>query len=187
MTAKGILLGVVIGAVLTALIGLGIMRNQDSQWAAREQQLVDESARWQHMAGERQKEALEASERANSADREAAVWIAERDKTKSRLARKAPATLTACLEQNKEFRASELIADRAIAFMQVAGLEKDTVIDKQEEQIVALNQAMNAEHERGDGWKRQTKRKKVKKAFYGIGMAAGGALIGYGAAAAANR
>lgn len=188
MTWKGILLGALIGAVLAALVMGLVMRHQDAKWLVEEKKLLEDSDRWQFLAGQHSDQAMAAEEKANDAGRVAATAIAELDKAKKkRRARKPPTDLATCLEENEEFRASELIADRAIASLQLSNVTKDTIIAEERESKLALEQAIVVERKRGDGWKRHSKRAKVKQAFFGIGMAALGGLVGAGASAAANR
>lgn len=56
-----------------------------------------------------------------------------------------------------------------------------------EDQVVSLTEAQVLTEERVDVWQQQTRKGRVKTAFFGIGMAVAGGAIGAGAAVATNR
>lgn len=183
MDWKGITALVLLGFVVGALGVFMISRVQHGRWLVREKELVEESARWQYLASVHDKRADMALGRAAESQAQADVAIAELEAIKAGRKRRKPTTLKECEE---DFDAALLVADRSISYLRVTNGNLSDAIAEKDEQISSLNNALTTEHERAEGWKRHTKRAKIKQAFFGIGMAGAGVLLGYGGAQVAK-
>lgn len=177
MTWKCWTLIAVIAAILVG--GLWVMRSQQSAWTMREKELVEDSQRWQHLAGQQSDRAADFAEKANDAQREADTAIAELD-ARPRRKRPKPTTIKECEHEFDEYDARNELQERALAYTRITnGFLRDT-IDEQQGQIVSLGHALTAEQDRADGWKRYSRKGRVKAAFLGIAVGVGGGLVGYG-------
>ena len=168
-------------AVIAALVvgGLWVMQSQQSAWNMREKELVEDSQRWQSLAGQQSDRARDFAEKANDAQREADTAIAALDKSKKRKRRK-PVTLKGCEDELKEYDAHSAIQERALAYTRITNGFLWETVGEQRGQIVSLGNALTAEQDRADGWKRYSRKGKVKAAFMGIGVGLAGSLVGYG-------
>jgi hypothetical protein len=173
---------------LVAVIAIGafwFMQSRQSAWLMREKELVADSERWQRLAAVHGTNANEAIVKANDAEREAAVAIAELEAYKKRRrARPVPTNLKDCKKELGEYSAEAAIAERALAYTRVANDSLRETVGEQRNQITALGKALTAEHDLATGWKRHSRSARVKTAFLAIGMGVGGGLIGYGIGAA---
>jgi hypothetical protein len=172
---------------LLAVVMLGIiggvwfMRSRQSSWLIREKELVEDSARWQRLAKVHGDSANEAIVKANAAEREADKAIAELEEYKKRRrTRPVPTNLKDCKSELVEYSAESAIAERALAYTRVANASLLDVVSEQRVQIMALGHALTAEHDLATGWKRQSRRARVKTAFLVIGTGLGAGLMGYG-------
>jgi hypothetical protein len=174
-------------AVIAALVvgGLWFMQSRQSAWLRQEKELVEDSARFQRLAKVHGDSADEAIVKANAAEREADKAIAELEEYKKRRrGRPVPTNLKDCKAELDEYSAQTAIAERALAYTRVANDSLREVVTEQQVQILALGNALTAEHDLATGWKRQSRRARVKTAFLAIGTGVGGGLIGYGIGAA---
>jgi chromosome segregation ATPase len=188
MTWKEALVMLLLGAVVGVAGMVWYMQSEDSKWTEREKELVEDSARFQRLAKVHGDSADEAIVKANAAEREASKAIAELEAYKKRRrGRPMPTNLKDCKEELGEYSAEAAVAERALAYTRVTNDHLRVTVSEQRGQILALGSALTAEHERGDGWKRHSRRARVKQAFFGIGMAGAGVLIGYGGATVAMR
>ena len=172
---------------LLAVVMLGIiggvwfMRSRQSAWLIKEQELVADSARWQRLAKVHGDNANTAIVKANDAQREADDAIAELAAIKKRRAtRRLPTTFEDCEVELEDFSAQAAIAERALAYTRIANTSLRETVGQQRNQITYLGKALTAEHDLATGWKRHSRRARVKTAFLAIGMGLGGGLVGYG-------
>ncbi len=168
-------------AVIAAILvgGLWVMQSQQSAWNMREKELVEDSQRWQHLAGQQSDRARDFAEKASDAQREADTAIAALDARPKRK-RPRPVTIKDCEHEFDEYDAHNAIQERALAYTRITnGFLWDTV-EEQRGQILSLGNALTAEQDRADGWKRYSRKGKVKAAFLGIGVGLAGSLVGYG-------
>ena len=177
-----------LASVAVVLIGVAWrMQHQQSSWLTKEKELLEDSARWQYLAGIHDKRADAALGRADDAQKVADAAIAEleagREKWKKR---PRPVTIEECDKELDEYDARLAIAEHALAYTRIANTSLREAIEEKDGQLESLANALTAERKRGDGWKRQTRKSRVKTAFFGIGMAGAGALLGYGGAQAAK-
>jgi hypothetical protein len=170
--------------VLGIIGGAWFMRSRQSSWLIREKELVEDSARWQRLAKVHGDSANEAIIKANAAEREAdnAILALEEYK-KRRRGRPVPTNLKNCKAELEEYSAEAAIAERALAYTRVANDSLRDTVGEQRNQILALGKALTAEHDLATGWKRHSRRARVKTAFLAIGTGLGGGLIGYGVGA----
>jgi hypothetical protein len=175
-----------LAALMLGIIGgAWFMRSRQSSWLIREKELVEDSARWQRLAKVHGDSANEAIVKANAAEREADRAIAELEEYKKRRrGRPVPTNLKDCKAELVEYSAETAIAERALAYTRVANDSLRETVGEQRNQILALGNALTAEHDLATGWKRQSRRARVKTAFLAIGTGVGGGLIGYGIGAA---
>ena len=172
---------------LLAVMVLGIIgavwftQSRQSAWLTREKELVADSARWQRLARVHGDNANEAIVKANKAEREAddAILALEKFK-KRRRTRPVPTNLKDCKEELEEYSASEAIMERALAYTRVANDHLRVTVVEQRGQITYLGKALTAEHDLATGWKRHSRRARVKTAFLAIGTGVAGGLAGYG-------
>ena len=172
----------VLAVLAVALLGsVWFMRSRQSAWLMREKELVADSARWQRLAKVHGDNANTAIVKANEAEREAddAILALEKFK-KRRRTRPVPTNLKDCKEELEEYSASEAIMERALAYTRVANDHLRVTVGEQRNQIAALGYALTAEHDLATGWKRQSRRARVKTAFLAIGTGVAGGLVGYG-------
>jgi hypothetical protein len=182
---KHVAIAFIAGALIAVAVGLLAMRVQNNAWLIREKELVEDSARWQQLAKVHGDSADKAIVKANAAEREAAVAIAELEASKKRRrSRPVPTNLKDCKEELVEYSAEAAIAERALAYTRVTNDLLMTTIDEQRGQITALGNALTAEQERASGWKRYSRKGRVKTAFLAIGTGIAGGFIGYGIGAA---
>ena len=168
---------------LIAVAAVGVFwyaQHQQSAWLIKEKELTEESARWQRLAKVHGDSADTAIVKANAAQRQADDAVEKLEGYEKRRAlRPKPTTIKGCKYELEDYSAQAAIAERALAYTRIANTALLDTVSEQRGQIAALGNALTAEHELATGWKRQSRRARVKTAFLAIGAGIAGGLAGY--------
>lgn len=172
-----LLAAVVIGA--TAL--LAYMRGQQSDWLAHDKVRVAEIDLLTNKAADAKRKADAWVATANALQKQKDALQRQLDASTTKVRKRPkPVTIADCAVQLGELEAHIALLDEALVLESktVDALSKALV--GQTERADTLEQAWKLERARAEGFKKMTKRDKVKKAFIAIGALGVGGVTGWG-------